>query len=78
MGAVWVEAITMDMLARRPNRVASRFLYGSAAYWCLNVVLAVEEIKWHLIYRLTLWDISQLRAIGPLLLRAVHLHVTGS
>jgi hypothetical protein len=68
----------MDMLARRPNRVASRFLYGSVAYWGLNVVLAVEEIKWHLIYRLTLWDISQLKVVGPVLFHLVRAHITGS
>ena len=68
----------MDMLARRPNRVASRFLFGTVAYWGLNVVLAVEEIKWHLIYRLTLWDISQFKALGPLIYHAVRVHITGT
>jgi hypothetical protein len=65
----------MDTLARRPTRIASRFLYGTVAYWTLNVLLVAEEIKWHLIYRLTLWDISQFKMLGPVIVHAVRAHV---
>jgi hypothetical protein len=65
----------MDTLARRPTRIASRFLFGTVAYWTLNVALVAEEIRWHLLYRLTLWDISQLKAIGPVIYHAVRTHV---
>ena len=67
----------MDMLARRPSRVASRVFYGTAAYWTLNVALLLAEARWHILYRLTLWDLSQLKALGPVFYHAVSHHVAG-
>jgi hypothetical protein len=67
----------MDMLARAPARVASRFLYGTAAYWALNVALVAAEIRWHVLARLTVWDITQLRVIAPALYHAIRAHIGG-
>ena len=67
----------MHMLARGPSRLASRFVYGTAAYWALNVVLVATEIRWHLLYRLTAWDISQFKSLGPLIYQLVHGHIAG-
>ena len=67
----------MDMLARGPSRLASRFVFGTAAYWTLNVALLLAEARWHILYRLTMWDVTQLRAIAPVLYHAVHNHIAG-
>ena len=62
----------MERLAQVPNRLAQRTLYGTTAYWMLNIVLVAAEMRWHLLYRLTVWDLSTLKTLGPLL--AKHLH----
>jgi hypothetical protein len=67
----------MDMLARPANRIVSRFFYGTAAYWTLNAALALAEVRWHLLYRLTLWDISQFKVIGAALYHVARTGVAG-
>jgi hypothetical protein len=57
----------MALLARWLKRIAPRLLYGSAAYWGANVALVAIEVRWHPLYRLTLWDIAQLKPYAPLL-----------
>ena len=38
----------------------------------LNIALVAAEAKWHLIYRLTIWDIAQLRTLAPLFTQLAH------
>ncbi len=38
----------------------------------LNIALVAAEAKWHLIYRLTMWDITQLRMLAPLFAQLAH------
>lgn len=56
----WVEAIRMERLARTTNQLFFRYRYGLWAYWFINAALIVEEARWHLLTRLTLWDITTL------------------
>lgn len=44
----------------------------SLAYLLLNAILLVEEARFHLLYRLTVWDISELRLFGILLGHQLH------
>jgi hypothetical protein len=62
----------MLRLAQAPNRLRERTLYGAVAYWGLNVVLLLVEARWHVLYHLTLWDISMIRTI--LVSNAQHVH----
>ncbi len=57
----------MLLLARSPRRLASRLSYAAIAYWSANVVLAAVELRWHPLYHLLLWDISQFRTMAPLM-----------
>jgi hypothetical protein len=54
----------MVRLWRPANRPGFRPVYYVAAYWVLNIGLVVAEAKWHLIFRLMIWDLTQLRALG--------------
>ena len=65
----------MVRLLRPANRSGIRPAYYVAGYWVLNIALVAAEAKWHLIYRLTLWDITQLRMLAPLFARMVHVGV---
>jgi hypothetical protein len=56
----------MQLLARHPGRTTSRFALGAVAYWGLNAALLAEEVRWHLLYRLTIWDVSAIRSLLPL------------
>jgi len=47
-------------LLRLPGGIASRFAYGAIAYWGLNIALVIAEMRWHLLARLTAWDIAEL------------------
>lgn len=62
------------MLLRLANRTGPRAIYYVAAYWALNIVLVVAEARWHLIYRLMLWDIAQLSSFAPFLSKLAHAH----
>lgn len=53
----------MQQLATVANRVLARCTYGLVAYWTLNAILVLAEARWHVLYRLTLWDISLLRTL---------------
>jgi hypothetical protein len=57
----------MRQLARTVDRLLSRYRYGLWAYWSVNVALIVVEVRWHLLTRLMLWDITTLaRLVGAL------------
>lgn len=61
----------MQMLAPARRRFVSRFTHGFIIYWALNGLLLLEEARWHLLYRLTIWDIAQIRTLG---LMIAHVH----
>lgn len=50
----------MELLARSTTRLFFRYRYGLWAYWFLNATLIVVEARWHVLTRLTLWDITTL------------------
>jgi len=56
----------MQLIARPLNRFTSRLAYGAVAYWGLNVALVAAEARWHLLYRLTVWDIVQLKSLASI------------
>ena len=37
----------------------------------INLLLLATEAKWHLIYRLMLWDISEMKTLGVLVEQTV-------
>jgi hypothetical protein len=45
---------------------------GVVVYWALNAGLIVAEARWHLLYRLTVWDLSQLKPYAPMLGKLFH------
>ncbi len=57
---------------RRPGIPPKRWLYGAAAYWALNIALLFAEVQWHVLSRLTLWDIETLRSLVPMTAELVH------
>ena len=66
----------MERLARIATRLGPRYAFGVAAYWALNVALLLAELRWHVLTKLTLFDIEQLKALGPTLSQLVHLGIT--
>lgn len=65
----------MQLPARARNRLTARLTYGVTAYWTLNALLIAEEARWHLLCRLTIWDLATLRALGLIL---IHVHGHGT
>ena len=45
---------------------------GLAFYWTLNACLVVAEARWHLLYKLTVWDLSQIKPMLPVLAKLIH------
>jgi hypothetical protein len=57
----------MELLARTAYQLFSRYRYGLWGYWFVNAALIVVEARWHILSRLTLWDITTLiRLVGTL------------
>jgi len=66
----------MERLARIATRLGPRCAFGVAAYWAANVALLLAEARWHVLSQLTLFDIQQIKALGPELAQLVHLGIT--
>jgi hypothetical protein len=47
--------------------------FGLVVYWALNAGLIVAEARWHVLYRLTIWDLSALKSLAPVLGKLFHL-----
>jgi hypothetical protein len=62
----------MQRLTRIAKRLVSGLAHGSVAYLGLNAILLVEEARFHLLYRLMVWDVSELRLFGFLLGQRLH------
>lgn len=59
-------------LFRLAKASGARSIYYVAAYWTINIALVLAEARWHLIYRLTLWDIEQLKLLTPAIRHFTH------
>ncbi|HVR46035.1 MAG TPA: hypothetical protein VMT95_05310 [Candidatus Binatia bacterium] len=57
----------MEQLVRPTKRVGKRFAWGAGVYLALNFVLLVVEAQWHVLARLTVWDISELKTLTAML-----------
>ena len=65
----------MERLARIATRLGPRCAFGVAAYWAVNLALLFAEVRWHVLSRLTLFDIAQLKIYGSVLAKLVQLGV---
>ena len=52
--------------------IAGRSTLGIVTYCTLNALIIAAEARWHLLYRLTLWDLSQIRTLIILIARLIH------
>ncbi|HEY6325525.1 MAG TPA: hypothetical protein VIW73_03275 [Candidatus Cybelea sp.] len=57
----------MEWLVSPTKRVGTRFAWGAGAYLALNFLLLVVEARWHVLARLTVWDISELKTLTAML-----------
>jgi hypothetical protein len=62
----------MEQLVRPTKRLGKRFAWGAAAYLALNFLLLAAEARWHILARLTVWDISELKTLGTMLSQLHH------
>jgi hypothetical protein len=62
----------MERLTRSFNQLASRLTKIGTGYLGVNIVLLAAEARWHLIYHLTLWDVSEMKTFGFLLGKTLH------
>jgi hypothetical protein len=54
------------------NHVGFRFGQGALAYVGLNVILVAAELRWHVITRLLIWDIAEIRLLVFLVGKSLH------
>ena len=57
----------MERLVSPTKHVGTRFASGAMIYLVLNFVLLVAEARWHILARLTIWDISELKTLTVML-----------
>ena len=62
----------MEHLAIPTKRVGTRFAWGAGFYLALNFVLLLAEARWHIIARLTIWDIAELKTLATMLGQLMH------
>ena len=62
----------MEQLVRPTKRLGDRFAWGSGIYLVLNFMLLIAEVRWHVLARLTAWDISELKTLTVMLGQLAH------
>jgi hypothetical protein len=62
----------MEQLVRPTKRVGKRFAWGAGVYLALNFLLLAAEARWHILARLTVWDISELKTLSAMLGQTMH------
>lgn len=50
----------------------SRFGFGGAFYIAANYLLLAGEARWHLLYKLTAYDLAVIQALAPRLAKLIH------
>ena len=68
----------MQRLARIATRLGPRCAFGVAAYWAANIALLLAEARWHVLSRLTLFDIAQLKVYGSVFAKLIQIGVAGT
>jgi hypothetical protein len=63
----------MERLSQ-PTQTRSRWVVGAAVYWAANFALLFAEAQWHVLSRLTVWDIVTLKSLAPSLAQLIHPH----
>ncbi|MGA2761069.1 MAG: hypothetical protein ABSF08_12215 [Candidatus Cybelea sp.] len=62
----------MQRLTQATTHLGNNLAHGAASYFGLNVVLLIAEARWHLVWRLMLWDVSEMKTFGFLLGKTLH------
>jgi hypothetical protein len=62
----------MVRLTRRYKRFLAYLGQGTLGYLAVNLVLMGAEAKWHLLYRLTVWDMSEMKLVAILISQSTH------
>lgn len=62
----------MEQLVRPTKRLGKRFAWGAAGYLTINFLLLAVEARWHILAKLTVWDISELKTLSSMLVQTLH------
>jgi hypothetical protein len=62
----------MQRLTQATTKLGTNFAHGAASYLGLNLVLLIAEARWHFVWRLMLWDISEMKTFASLLGKTLH------
>lgn len=62
----------MQRLTQATTHLGNNLAHGAASYFGLNVLLLIAEARWHIVYRLMLWDVSEMKTFVYLLGKTVH------
>ena len=62
----------MQQLVRPTKRLGKRFAWSAGIYLALNFLLLAAEMRWHILARLTVWDISELKTLSVMLAQTMH------
>lgn len=57
---------------RVPKWLGARYAWGAGFYLALNFLILAVEARWHLLYRLTLWDIAEFKTLALLVSQGTH------
>ena len=56
----------MERATRAFSHIASRVARLGAGYLGVNVLLLAAEAKWHVVSRLTIWDVREMKTLAYL------------
>jgi hypothetical protein len=62
----------MERVTRAFSHIAARVVKVSGGYLAINAVMLLAEVRWHLISRLTIWDVSEMHRFLVLLGQQLH------
>ncbi|HEY1867119.1 MAG TPA: hypothetical protein VGG70_02415 [Candidatus Cybelea sp.] len=62
----------MEQIRPARNRVVHRSMFGLVTYCALNFAVLAAEARWHVLTKLTLYDVAQIKTLLPMIARLLH------
>jgi hypothetical protein len=62
----------MQRLTQATTHLGTSMAHGAASYLGINVVMLIAEARWHIVWRLMIWDVNEMKTFGFLLGKTLH------
>ena len=62
----------MEQIRPATHRVVKRSMYGVVTYFAMNFLVLAAELRWHVLTKLTVYDVTQFKTHLPMIGKLLH------